>query len=160
MNEVIDIGVNSLNSKKKEFLSVLEKYQGNVSNACISFGISRTTHYNWVNDDPWYKSQVEDIGESVIDFVENKLLSRINGITMATQTPEGETIIYTEKPSDACIIFYLKTRAKHRGYVEKNEVDFSSKGKELKTFTDPSANTVFAIEGLPKSMRGGVDIAK
>ena len=67
--------------------------------------ISRQTHYQWLKTDPKeYKEEVEAITESAIDYVESKLYERIK----ANDTTS--------------IIFFLKTKAKSRGYQERTEL--------------------------------------
>jgi len=107
---------NKINTHKKELLEALAKSKGIVSTACESVGLSRTTFYDYVNTDPEFAQAVDDINEKSIDFVESKLFEKITGVTVQT----GDNI-YEQPPSDTAIIFYLKTQAKDRGYVEKTE---------------------------------------
>ena len=69
----------------------------------MAAGISRQTYYNWMRDDLEFKQSVEDVIEESIDFVESSLMERIK---------EGDT---------TATIFYLKTKGKSRGYVEKTQ---------------------------------------
>lgn len=87
---------------KKQIVQALEKSLGVVTPACKSVGIARQTFYQWYNTDEHFKKEVDDISEIAIDFVESKLYKLIDN----------------ENPT--AIIFFLKTRAKHRGY---NELD-------------------------------------
>jgi hypothetical protein len=88
---------------KKNFPETLEKCMGNVTLACRNVGISRDTFYKWYKEDEAFKAKCSAIKETVIDFVESKLIERIN-----------------EKDTTS-IIFYLKTQGKGRGYVERIE---------------------------------------
>lgn len=117
------MGTNS-DITKKGMIKALEKSLGIVSTACNSVGISRQTHYRWLSEDPEYKQQVEDIAEMAIDFVESKLHEKIKGVTMGKEGEDAD-VIYELAPSDTAIIFYLKTKAKKRGYVERSEVEQS-----------------------------------
>lgn len=92
---------------KAKFLENFRQGRGIVSYACEKTGISRATYYNWINGDEDFKKACEDINESVIDVVESKLLSQINDDNLTA------------------IIFFLKTKGKKRGYVEKVESDVS-----------------------------------
>jgi len=103
-------------------IEALEKSLGIVSTACNSVGISRQTHYRWLSEDPEYKQQVEDISEMAIDFVESKLHEKINGVAILSKDDEN---VYHQPPSDTAIIFFLKTKAKKRGYIERTEVEQS-----------------------------------
>lgn len=117
---------NKVDIHKKELLEALEDYKGIVSTACKSVGLSRTTFYDYVNTDPEFAKAVEQVNESAIDFVEGKLFEKINGITMLGKGGgDEEDPTYTLPPSDTAIIFYLKTKGKKRGYVEKQEVEHS-----------------------------------
>lgn len=107
---------------KKAMIEALEKSLGIVSTACNSVGISRQTHYRWLAEDPEYKRQVDDISEAAIDFAESKLHEKISGVTIGKMN-DGELQVYEQPPSDTAIIFYLKTKGKKRGYIEKQEID-------------------------------------
>jgi predicted DNA-binding transcriptional regulator AlpA len=94
--------------KKESLLKALEKSLGIVSTACESVGISRTTYYKYYNEDEDFKKQVNDIGEATIDFAESSLFELIrSGNTAAT-------------------IFFLKTKGKRRGYIERQEVEHNT----------------------------------
>ena len=88
---------------KKVFLESLEKALGVVTTACKTTGVGRTTYYDWLRDDPEFKKQVDDIQNVALDMAESQLHKQIlDGNTSAT-------------------IFYLKTKGKKRGYVERTE---------------------------------------
>ena len=90
---------------KKAMLDALEKSLGVVTAACKAVGIGRTTHYLWMQDDEEYKKAVEELGDVAIDFAESQLHKQIkDGNSTAT-------------------IFYLKTKGKKRGYVERQEIE-------------------------------------
>ncbi len=114
---------------KKEILESLEKHKGIVTSACASIDCPRSTYYNYYNTDPEFKLSVDEIQETAIDFVESKLMQKINGVTMLNQKAKSdeddEDPTYILPPSDTAIIFYLKTKGKKRGYVEKTEVDLT-----------------------------------
>jgi len=92
---------------KKTMLDALERSLGIVSTACEKAGISRQTHYNWLKDDPEYKEAVRAIEERTIDFAESHL----------------HALIKDKNP--AATIFFLKTKGKNRGYVERQEIEVS-----------------------------------
>jgi hypothetical protein len=87
--------------KKKELLLALEKTMGVVTPACKMVGISRMAFYKYLNKDQDFKKRVEEITEVAKDFAETKLYTLIaNG-------------------SESAVFFYLKCKAKDRGYIEK-----------------------------------------
>lgn len=88
-------------------IKALEKSLGIVTTAAKQVGIDRSTHYKWLESDPDYKSAVESIADIALDFAESKLHKSI------------------ESGSDTATIFYLKTKGKKRGYVERQEVEQS-----------------------------------
>lgn len=92
---------------KKTMLDALERSLGIVSTACEKAGISRQTHYNWLKDDPEYKEAVRAIEERTIDFAESHL----------------HALIKDKNP--AATIFFLKTKGKNRGYIERQEIEVS-----------------------------------
>lgn len=113
-----------MDSIKKKFLEILDDSKGIISTACKSMNnMSRQTYYNWLKNDEDFKEAAEDIQENAIDFVESKLFEKINGVTIQIFNQKGEPVVYDQPPSDTAIIFYLKTKGKKRGYIERVEVD-------------------------------------
>lgn len=94
-----------LNTKKSAMIQALEKNLGVVTYAAKAVGIDRGTHYLWMEKDPVYKKAVEGIADIALDFAESKLHEQIR---------DGEV---------TSTIFYLKTKGKKRGYIEKTETD-------------------------------------
>tara|TARA_Y100000356_G_C11254804_1_gene289423 strand:+ start:588 stop:908 length:321 start_codon:yes stop_codon:yes gene_type:complete len=89
-------------------LEALEQTLGVVTTACKSTGIPRSTFYKWMREDEKFKRSVQDIENIALDFAESQLHTQMkNGNTSAT-------------------IFYLKTKGKKRGYIERSELDLTS----------------------------------
>tara|TARA_A200000159_G_scaffold38607_1_gene34981 strand:+ start:8407 stop:8772 length:366 start_codon:yes stop_codon:yes gene_type:complete len=95
--------VNKTEHHKKAILEALEQSLGVVTTACRKIGVGRTTFYGWLKEDPEFKKQVDDISNIALDFAESHLHKQIKG---------GNT---------SATIFYLKTKGKNRGYVERTE---------------------------------------
>lgn len=89
--------------QKAAMIKALEKSLGIVTTAAKSVGIDRTTHYSWMEQDAEYKAAVDGISDIALDFAESKLHEQINN---------GEV---------SSTIFYLKTKGKKRGYIERVE---------------------------------------
>jgi hypothetical protein len=93
---------------KKAMLDALEKSLGVVTSACKSVDIARETHYRWLREDADYKAAVDELSDVALDFAESQLHKQIkDGNSTAT-------------------IFFLKTKGKKRGYVERQELDVST----------------------------------
>lgn len=91
-------------TSKRGMIEALKKTLGIVTTAAAQVNISRNTHYTWMQEDPDYKAEVNSISDMAIDFAESSLHVQIqDGNTTAT-------------------IFYLKTKGKERGYVERQEI--------------------------------------
>ena len=90
---------------KKAMLDALKASLGVVTDACEKVGMSRQTHYRWLKEDEDYKASVDELTNVALDFVESKLFEQIK---------DG---------SVPCIIFYLKTKGKGRGYIEKQQIE-------------------------------------
>lgn len=93
--------------KKRAMIDALEKSLGVVTTACRIVDIARQTHYEWYREDEAYKEAVDDIADIALDFAESQLHKQIK---------DGEV---------SSTIFYLKTKGKKRGYIEKNEIDLT-----------------------------------
>jgi hypothetical protein len=93
---------------KKAMLEALEKSLGVVTSACKTVDISRETHYRWMREDADYKAGVEALSDVALDFAESQLHKQIK---------EGNS---------TATIFFLKTKGKKRGYIERQEVEVAS----------------------------------
>jgi hypothetical protein len=85
---------------QNQFLDVLRICRGNVGLACKQVKLDRAEYLKWLNDDRDFRFNVMVLIEEIGDNVEDRLMQKIN---------EGDT---------AAILFYCKTKLKHRGYVE------------------------------------------
>ena len=94
--------------KKESLLKALETSLGVVTEACKKSDTPRSTYYKWLKEDEDFKIAVRDIENIALDFGESQLHAQIrDGNTSAT-------------------IFFLKTKGKRRGYIERSEMDLSS----------------------------------
>jgi hypothetical protein len=114
------MAVHKTDTKKKALIEALRQSLGIVSQACESIGIHRSTYYDWLEKDPVFKQEIDSIQDTAIDFVEGKLFENIqeNDVTS--------------------IIFYLKTKAKHRGYIERQDLKVTTDG--VKSFVIEAAS--------------------
>jgi ACT domain-containing protein len=95
---------NKIGQTKKAIIEALEKSLGVVTTACKQVGIARSTFYEYLKNDKDFENKVSDIQNIALDFAESQLHKQIqSGNTSAT-------------------IFYLKTKGKNRGYVERQEI--------------------------------------
>lgn len=95
---------NKTQQYKKKLLAALEQSLGVVTTACRKVGVNRCTYYDYYNNDPEFRKAVNELSEVALDFAESQLHQQIQG---------GNT---------AATIFYLKTKGKRRGYIERQEI--------------------------------------
>jgi hypothetical protein len=98
---------------KKAMIEALEQSLGIVTTACKKVGINRKTHYDWLKADEEYAASVLSIEDMTIDFAESQLHKQIK---------DG---------NPTSTIFYLKTKAKKRGYIERQEIHQETTYKSL-----------------------------
>ena len=110
--------MNKIEQHKKALLEALESSLGVVTSACKKVGVGRTTFYNYVNADEEFAKAVQDIENVALDFAESQLHQQIK-TGNATST-----------------IFYLKTKGKKRGYVERMENVNTNKNFDMSKLTD------------------------
>jgi len=99
---------------KKRILKALEGSLGIVSKACEESKVSRTQFYKWCKDDKEFATTVDELQNVVLDFAESTLHKLI---------ADGNT---------AATIFFLKTKGKKRGFIEKQELDLTSGEEPIK----------------------------
>jgi len=122
MSEKKETKSQNVTLKKSAMLKALENSLGVVTTACEVVGIDRRTHYRWLQEDEEYRAQVESLTDLAIDFAESQLFELIKGAHREVSTPDGEVIRIQDAPNTSATIFYLKTRGKKRGYVERTEL--------------------------------------
>lgn len=98
---------------KKALIEALKQSLGVVTTACENIGITRQTYYYWLKNDDEFRREVEDLENITLDFAESQLHQQIK---------DG---------SVAATIFYLKTKGKKRGYIEKSELDVTNKNPDF-----------------------------
>ena len=112
---------------KKALIEALEKSLGVVTTACKKVECSRTTFYQYMQDDEEFNKEVTDIENIALDFAESQLHRQIgDGNTSAT-------------------IFFLKTKGKRRGYIERSELEVSADDRikiEISPFEEAEDNTI------------------
>lgn len=86
-----------------DIVAAYQKKGANISATCQALSIDRKTFYNRRNSSKELDRQLGEIEESLVDFAESKLMGAMNDNNLTA------------------IIFYLKTKGKHRGYVEQVE---------------------------------------
>lgn len=97
-----------------KFLKSLKSNLGLVYASSKETGISIEDHNRWMSVDNDYKKQVSEIDGHAIDYVESTLLKLV------------------EERNPQAIMFYLKTKGKERGYVEKTVAsEQKDKGEDL-----------------------------
>ena len=86
--------------RQSVFLDAFPKVNFNISAAAREAHIETKTFYNWMKADADFKESIEALKETKIDVVEDQLFKKCK---------EGHII---------AILFFLKTQAQHRGYIE------------------------------------------
>ena len=89
----------------EKIIQVYEKKGCNITATCTALGISRKTFYEWKEKKKKLAEGLEAAEEAIIDFAESKLVEHINNDDVQA------------------LIFFLRTKGKKRGYVEKTETD-------------------------------------
>ena len=87
---------------------VYKKKGCNVTATCAALNITRQTFYNRKAKSKKLQELVEEADESLLDFAESKLVEHIN---------DGDV---------TSLIFFLKTKGKKRGYIERTEHDVNA----------------------------------
>ena len=93
----------------KDVAKELRKAAGNVAQVARRFGVARQSVSEYIESRPSLSAVCKECRETLKDVAESKLQTAIK---------KGEL---------TAIIFYLKTQAKDRGYVEKTEHEHGGK---------------------------------
>lgn len=106
----------------KKIIEVYRKKGCNISATCNALGISRQSFYNYKDSSEKLREQIEEADEAILDFAESKLMEHID---------DGDV---------TSLIFFLKTKGKARGYVERTENVVSNPFLELMKSCDSEDN--------------------
>lgn len=96
---------------KAKLLEILAENGGNIWGACREIDIAPKTFYEWKEKDKDFAEKYEELKKLQFDFVESKLFDLI------------------DMNNPAAIMFWLKCRAKDKGYVEKSELKVETDGE-------------------------------
>jgi len=125
--------VNKTVHTKKRVIEALEKSLGVITTACKIAEVSRTQFYNWLKDDEDFAKKVQEIENVTLDFVESQLHKQI------------------KENSTAATIFFLKTKGKKRGYIERQEIDHTTQGEAIGSSIDLSKLSPEVLLALEKA---------
>tara|TARA_R100000781_G_C4079350_1_gene127171 strand:- start:601 stop:945 length:345 start_codon:yes stop_codon:yes gene_type:complete len=104
--------------KKEAMLQALENSLGVVTVACKQTDTPRSTYYKWLKEDEDFAKAVKEVENIALDFAESQL---------HTQIKDGST---------SATIFYLKTKGKKRGYIERQDIDITTGNEPIKINID------------------------
>ena len=90
---------------KKDFLAAYKSNGGYSYAAAKQVGVRYSTAHYWMTNDDAFKQECQEVKELMLDRAELELYNRAT----------------TMKERDACLLFFLKTKGKERGYVERVE---------------------------------------
>lgn len=92
----------------EKIAEVYKKKGCNITAACAALNITRQTFYTRKAKSKKLQELIEEADESLLDFAESKLIEHINNNDITS------------------LIFFLKTKGKKRGYVERTEHDVNA----------------------------------
>lgn len=93
---------------KRQFITAIKNQHGLLTLACKELNIDYNTYRKWYKEDPEFHEQV------------NTALTQANEKT--TDMAEGKLFQAIDRGEMTGIIFYLKTKGKKRGYIERQEI--------------------------------------
>jgi hypothetical protein len=116
---------------KKLMIASLQKNLGILAPALKEVSVSRSLFNKWYYSDLEFRELVDDIREEAIDFVEAQLFKQIK---------DGGA---------APTIFYLKTKGKHRGYVEQTDTNMTIDAVRIKYIVPSDQDKIIEGENIP-----------
>ena len=106
----------------KRIIKAIYDAHGLITIAAEKAGVDRRTVHRYIKNTPEVATAVEDAQEKLYDTAESKLFEKIIAGDMTA------------------IIFFAKTRMKHRGYIERQEVDFPKDITLRVVYDDPGSS--------------------
>ena len=128
-------------SNKRRFLEVYARV-GNVWEACRQANIARKSHYEWLRDDPEYKSLFSDAKEDACDNLLEEARRRGQEGVEEPVYWQGQVVGTVRKYSDNMLMFLIKGmrpevyRDNWRGEMVHTGAVAISRGPDLTRLTD------------------------
>ena len=104
--------------KISEALEAIENSKGFITTIARRLGCNRSTVYRLRDRHESIRQAIEDEREKQKDYTEGKLFELIDDKNVPA------------------VLFYLKTQAKDRGYIERQELEHTGKGGKPIEFTE------------------------
>lgn len=132
-----------MNSKKPDlelFAKIAMQCGGIINDIALRFHVTRKTVAHWRDTDQRYRAALDEAQEATLDLCESNLRKLIAGVPAIEVNENGDKVFagWITEPNLTSIIFYLKTKGRNRGYVERVEVDNGDAIKP-KTLTNKEA---------------------
>jgi hypothetical protein len=105
--------------KLEQIEAALRKCNGLITPTSTMLNVTRQAIYLRVKRSARLRAVIKEVTEKVLDKCESQLFKNIN---------DGDGNM-------TAIIFYLKTKGRHRGYVERKETELSTDAKNSPHFT-------------------------
>lgn len=96
----------------EQIINALKKTEGNISAAARALGASRATIHKRINNVDRVKDEYDSVNEANLDLAENNLIDLIKD--------------KDHKDHFGALKFYLRTKARERGYGDRRELDLTS----------------------------------
>jgi len=109
--------------KKDIFYKALSQTLGNVSQAAEITGLSRLMHYQWMNNDPKYKTKVDELINLQLDKAEQAIYECLDNRFTKLESAK----------------FILRYHGRSRGWAEKQELTITNKVIKFEFGDDPEA---------------------
>ncbi len=121
-----------------QLVQLIKSKNGNKSEVCKAFGISRQTLNNWEELHTEIKEAFEEAREEFLDFAESRAKMLIEGIPIVEiDKATGKKVIigWKERPDTRMITYVLGHLGYNRGYIPKQHLDITSNGKDINATT-------------------------
>ncbi len=129
-----------MNSKKPDnndftqLIQMIKSRNGNKSEVCKAYGISRQTLNNWEEEHPEIKEAFEEAREEFLDFAESQAKILMQGIpVLEIDKTTGKKVIvdWKERPDSRVITYVLSHLGRKRGYIPTHHLDVTTNGKDI-----------------------------
>lgn len=112
--------------KINKFRKAVEQYGGNLTKVAKSLKVSRSQVYNWINEDPEFKTIVDDTRLELFDVCITSARVLAAGIP---DIQGGKMVGWIERPDSGMVRYILGTLGRKEGFGEN--IDITTNGKDI-----------------------------